>query len=132
MVNDHKLNCRHPNGRLMTMAEAERWLIEAALAENSTPAKAAQALGIGRATIYRRITEWGLKDARVGDRQAKGYAALIRDEVPCHKCGEPVSEERAEYHFPTCFECQPPPEPSSIARPECLFCGWAPCMCDQQ
>lgn len=112
-----QLNCRHPNGRLMTMAEAERLLIEAALAENSTPARAAQALGIGRATIYRRITEWGLKGAKVADRQTRGYAALIQDQVPCHKCGEPVPDERAEYHFPTCFECLPPPEPLQAVKP---------------
>ena len=46
----------------MTMADAEKATIEGALRENAgNRRKAAEALGIGERTLYRKIKEYGLE-----------------------------------------------------------------------
>jgi len=46
----------------MTVADAERELIRATLAElDGNKAKAARALGLGRKTLYRKLAEYGME-----------------------------------------------------------------------
>ena len=54
----------HPTGEttvIIPLAELEKRAIENAIRVTGSIAKAAQALGIGRATIYRKLIEYSIK-----------------------------------------------------------------------